>query len=29
MNIGKSHPYIEVKGYKEPKTAIYTVMGDK
>jgi len=29
MNIGKSHLYIEVKGYKEPKTAIYPVMGDK
>ena len=22
-------PYVEVKGYKEPKTAIYPVMGDK
>ena len=22
MNIGKSHPYIEVKGYKEPKSTL-------
>ena len=22
MNIGKYHPYVEVKGYKEPKTAV-------
>jgi len=22
-------PYVEVKGYKEPKTTVYPVMGDK
>ena len=29
MNIGKYHLYIEVKGYKEPKTTVYPVMKDK
>ena len=29
MNIGKYQPYVEVKGYKEPKTTVYLVMGDK
>lgn len=22
MNIGKYHPYVEVKGYKEPKSTL-------
>ena len=22
MNIGKYHPYVEVEGYKEPKTTV-------
>jgi len=26
MNIGKYHPYVEVEGYKEPKTAVYPLM---
>jgi hypothetical protein len=29
MNIGKYHPCVEVEGYKEPKTTVYPVMGDK
>ena len=29
MNIGKYHPCVEVEGYKELKTTVYPVMGDK